>query len=147
MLSLQEISDRLEIQDLITRYVYAIDERDYDALDRVFTPDAVIDYTELGGAKGTREETKRYLADAMPAFPAFQHLSANTKLEIDGDSARAKTILFNPMMMNHEGQQRMFFVGLWYVDELVRTADGWRIRHRREQKCWDYNAPEGMLPA
>lgn len=147
MLSLQEMSDRLEIQDLITRYVYAIDERDYDVLDQVFTPDAVIDYSELGGSKGTREETKRFLATAMPAFPAFQHLSVNTKLAIDGDRAQAKTILFNPMAMIHEGETRMFFIGLWYVDTLVRTAEGWRISHRREQKCWDYNAPAGMLPA
>jgi hypothetical protein len=35
MLSLQEISDRFEIQ--------AIDQRRFDDLDRVFTPDAYID--------------------------------------------------------------------------------------------------------
>ena len=39
MLSLQEISDRLEIQDLLSRYSYAIDERNWDGLDDVFTPD------------------------------------------------------------------------------------------------------------
>ncbi len=146
MLSLQEMSDRLEIQDLITRYAYAIDEQDWNALDRVFTPDAVIDYTELGGAKGSLSDTKAYLAQAMPTFPAFQHLSTTTRITIDGDSARTKTILFNPMVMNHEGEERVFFIGLWYNDELVRTADGWRIKHRREQKCWSFNAPPGLLP-
>ncbi|MBP8235891.1 MAG: nuclear transport factor 2 family protein [Rhizorhabdus sp.] len=146
MLSLQEMSDRLEIQDLITRYAYAIDEQDWDALDRVFTADAVIDYTDLGGAKGSLSETKAYLAQAMPTFPAFQHLSTTTRIDIDGDSAKTRTILFNPMVMNHEGEERVFFIGLWYNDELVRTADGWRIRHRREQKCWSFNAPAGLLP-
>lgn len=146
MLSLEEMSDRLEIQDLITRYAYAIDEQDWDGLDRVFTADAVIDYTELGGAKGSLSETKAYLAQAMPTFPAFQHLSTTTRIDIDGDSARTKTILFNPMVMNHEGEERVFFIGLWYNDELVRTADGWRIKHRREQKCWSFNAPPGLLP-
>lgn len=146
MLSLQEMSDRLEIQDLITRYAYAIDEQDWDGLDRVFTADAVIDYTDLGGAKGSLSETKAYLAQAMPTFPAFQHLSTTTRIDIDGDSAKTKTILFNPMVMNHEGEERVFFIGLWYNDELVRTADGWRIKHRREQKCWSFNAPPGLLP-
>lgn len=146
MLSLQEMSDRLDIQDLITRYAYAIDEQDWNALDRVFTPDAVIDYTDLGGAKGSLSETKAYLAQAMPTFPAFQHLSTTTRIDIDGDKARTKTILFNPMVMNHEGEERVFFIGLWYNDELVRTADGWRIKHRREQKCWSFNAPPGLLP-
>jgi|TARA_R100000501_G_scaffold17919_3_gene35043 hypothetical protein len=146
MLPLQELSDRVEIQDLITRYAYAIDERDWDALDRVFTEDAIVDYTELGGKKGTRAETKAYLAEAMPNFPAFQHLSTTTRVDLDGDRAKAKTILFNPMVMEHEGKERVFFIGLWYNDELVRTEAGWRISHRREEKCWSYNAPEGMLP-
>ncbi|MES2498647.1 MAG: nuclear transport factor 2 family protein [Pseudomonadota bacterium] len=146
MLPLQEISDRLEIQDLIARYAHAIDDQDWDALDRVFTPDAVIDYTDLGGAKGSRAETKAYLAQAMPTFSAFQHLSTTTKLDITGDTAKARTILFNPMVMQHEGEERVFFIGLWYCDDLVRTADGWRIAHRREQKCWSFNAPPGMLP-
>lgn len=146
MLSMQEMSDRIEIQDLIARYAHAIDDRDYAALDRVFTPDATIDYTDLGGAKGTLQETKAYLADAMPRFPAFQHMSATTRLDLDGDSAKARTILFNPMVMEHEGEHRVFFIGLWYVDDLVRTDAGWRIANRREEKCWSYNAPTGLLP-
>lgn len=146
MLSLQEMSDRLEIQDLIARYAHAIDDQDWDALDRVFTPDAIIDYSELGGAKGNRAETKAYLAQAMPNFSAFQHLSTTTRLDIDGDRAKARTILFNPMVMPHEGREQVFFIGLWYCDELARTPEGWRITHRREQKCWSFNAPEGMLP-
>jgi hypothetical protein len=43
MLSLQEISDRLEIQQLLIDYSTAIDQRRFDDLDRVFTPDAYID--------------------------------------------------------------------------------------------------------
>jgi len=37
---LQEMSDRLEIQALLARYAHAIDTRDWDGLDDVFTPDA-----------------------------------------------------------------------------------------------------------
>lgn len=146
MLSMQEMSDRLEIQDLIARYAHAIDDRDYDALDRVFTPDATIDYTDLGGSKGSFQETKVFLAEAMPRFPAFQHASSTTRLDITGDTAKARTILFNPMVMDHEGEQRVFFIGLWYCDDLVRTDEGWRISNRREEKCWSFNAPPGLLP-
>ena len=49
---LQEISDRLEITDVLTRYTRAIDTGDWDRLDTVFTPDAEIDYTESGGIAG-----------------------------------------------------------------------------------------------
>ena len=43
MLSLAEISDRREIQQLLVDYSTAIDQRRFDDLDKVFTPDAYID--------------------------------------------------------------------------------------------------------
>jgi hypothetical protein len=43
MLSLAEISNRWEIQQLLIDYSTAIDQRSFDDLDRVFTPDAYID--------------------------------------------------------------------------------------------------------
>ena len=52
MLDLQEISDRLEIQQLMINYSTAIDQRDFDKLDQVFTPDAYIDYRAMGGIDG-----------------------------------------------------------------------------------------------
>lgn len=146
MLPLQEISDRIEIQDLMTRYSFAIDEQDFDALDRVFTPDAVIDYHELGGSVGNLAETKAFLAKALPRFPRYQHANIATKLAITGDEATASTILFNPMVANVDGREQVFFIGLWYDDKLRRMADGWRITHRYERASWNYNTPAGMVP-
>lgn len=146
MLSLQQLSDRAEIQDLITRYAYAIDDRNWDGLDQIFTEDAVIDYRAAGGPVGTLPETKAFLAEAMAQFSAFQHLSTTSDIVINGDEARARTILFNPMVMQHEGAERVFFIGLWYKDEFRRTADGWRIEARREKKSWAFNQPANMLP-
>ncbi|MCX7284955.1 MAG: nuclear transport factor 2 family protein [Novosphingobium sp.] len=147
MLSLQEMSDRLEIQDLFARYSFAIDERDWDALDTIFTPDARIDYTETGGAKGTYPEIKAWLPGALERFPMFQHMVATTKLDITGDEARSRTILFNPMTHRAEdGETQVFFIGLWYRDRLVRTAEGWRIADRYEEAGWTHNVPD-MAPA
>jgi 3-phenylpropionate/cinnamic acid dioxygenase small subunit len=147
MMSLQEMSDRLEIQDLFARYSFAIDDRDYDALDEVFTPDAMIDYTETGGAKGTVGQIKRWLPLAMERFPKFQHMVATTQLRLDGDRARSRTILFNPMVFRGaDGGDQIFFIGLWYRDELVRTPAGWRISSRYEEMGYAHNVPEGMEP-
>lgn len=147
MMSLQEISDRLEIQDLFARYSFAIDERDWDALDQVFTPDARIDYTETGGAKGSVAEIKAWLPVALERFPSFQHMVATTKLTLDGDRATSRTILFNPMVAEQsDGSQQTFFIGLWYRDTLVRTDDGWRIAERYEERSWTHNVPHWLLP-
>lgn len=142
MLSLQEISDRLEIQDLFARYSFAIDERDWDALDAIFTPDARIDYSETGGAVGSFAEIKAWLPKALERFPMFQHMVATTKLDIDGDTARSRTILFNPMTYRAEnGEDQVFFIGLWYRDKLVRTPAGWRISERYEEMAYSHNVP------
>ena len=142
MLPLQEISDRIEIDDLFARYCHAIDERDWDALDQVFTPDAKIDYSETGGAKGCFAEIKAWLPVALERFPMFQHMVATTRLRLDGDKASSRTILFNPMVhRDADGQDQVFFIGLWYRDVLVRTEAGWRIAERYEELGWTHNVP------
>ena len=137
-LSIQEISDRLEIQDLLVAYSHAIDHHEWDALDDVFTADAVIDYTEMGGPRGNLAETKAFLASAMKMFTAFQHMQATTKLTFDGaDRAHGKTICHNPMMVTDgDGNPHMMFCGLWYRDTFVRTPDGWRIKDRYEERSY-----------
>jgi len=141
-MSPEEMSDRLEIQDLFARYSFAIDDRDWDALDEVFTEDAVIDYTAAGGVRGTLPQIKVWLAQVMARFSAYQHMVATTHLRLAGDTATSRTILFNPMVVDHEGAKQVFFIGLWYRDQLVRTAQGWRIRERIEQFSYVHNAPD-----
>ena len=135
MLSLAEISDRMEIQQLLVDYSTAIDNRRFDDLDRVFTPDAYIDYTELGGIEGTYPDVKAWLAEVLPNFPAYFHMLGNFDIRLDGDTASSRTILFNPMKLGEDGQ--IMFCGLWYDDEFVRTDAGWRMTRRVETKCFD----------
>lgn len=49
VMTLQEISDRFAITDLLTEYCVAIDQKDIDALDRIFSQDAIIDFSRAGG--------------------------------------------------------------------------------------------------
>ena len=142
MLSLQQISDRLEIQQLFTDYATAIDTKSFDLLDAVFTPDAYIDYRAMGGIDGRYPEIKAWLAQVLPNFPAYFHMVGNAALKIEGDRASSTIICFNPMTVNlGENKTQTMFLGLWYHDEFVRTAQGWRMSRRVEQKCFDYNVP------
>ncbi|MFN6555178.1 nuclear transport factor 2 family protein [Mycolicibacterium septicum] len=136
MLSLAEISDRLEIQQLLIDYSTAIDRRLFDDLDAVFTSDAYIDYRAMGGIDGQYPEVKTWLAEVLPNFPAYAHMLGNFDVRIDGDKATSRTICFNPMVLPGLEQQ-VLFCGLWYEDEFVRTADGWRMSRRVETKCFD----------
>ena len=147
MLSQQEISDRFEIQDLVFRYAHLIDTRQFDQLRDVFTEDAFVDYSVYGGSVGNLETTIEFLEQAVTRelFPNCQHLNANVQVTLDGDTASGRVMCFNPMEMNLPGgDSQTYMLGLWYVDEYRRTADGWRICRRVEEKCWAFNTPDFM---
>ncbi|MEC9359210.1 MAG: nuclear transport factor 2 family protein [Pseudomonadota bacterium] len=144
-MDLQAISDRLDIQQKMTDYATAIDSRAFDALDAVFTPDAHIDYTAMGGIKGDYLTVKAWLAETLPKFPAYLHMIGNIDIRLAGDAASSRIVCFNPMAIDlpARGRQMMFF-GLWYRDRWVRTTQGWRLHERIEEKCFEHNVPGGI---
>jgi SnoaL-like domain len=135
MLSLEEISDRLEIQQLLVDYSTAIDNRRFDDLDQVFTPDAYIDYRALGGIDGRFPEVKKWLSEVLPNFPVYAHMLGNFSVRVDGDTASSRVICFNPMVLGGD-QDQVLYCGLWYDDEFLRTAQGWRMTRRVETKVF-----------
>jgi hypothetical protein len=132
----QELSDRLEIQDQLTAYSYAIDLHRWDELDDIFTPDAHLDFTASGGERGSLEDVKPWLEKSLNLFDGHQHLMGNTRVQFgaDGDSATSQTMCLNPMPLTHEGTQKLVLVGIWYHDDWLRTPGGWRIAKRVQVK-------------
>lgn len=137
MLRAEEMSDRLELQDLLIRYSEAIDRREFDELDAIFTPDAYIDYRDTGGIDGRYPEVKKWLAEVLPSFfERNAHMLGLPAIKLAGDTATARTFCFNPMILRGD-TPKVMQVGVWYDDEFVRTADGWRLSRRVEVKCYD----------
>ena len=137
-LSLQEISDRFEIIDLLTDYCSAIDEFKIDSFDKIFTKNAVIDYTEAGGPKGDIETIKSFLKENLGDLPK-QHIITNYKIKIDGDESRVRSLCYNPLEISHrEDQTEVAIWGLWYEDKFIRTPDGWRILKRVTKPCFSW---------
>jgi len=143
MPDLQALADRLDIEDVLTRYAWAIDSKQFDELDDVFTLDAHIDYTSSGGEAGTYPDVKAWLAKVLPHFPAYQHLVTNKQITIPGDHATSRSEFYNPMIMaKPDDTTSIFFVGGEYHDQLVRTPNGWRITNRVEKSIWT----DGAVP-
>ncbi|NGY04798.1 nuclear transport factor 2 family protein [Solimonas terrae] len=151
MLSAQQISDRLELEQLVVAYAYAIDERAFERLDHIFTPDAHIDYRAAGGIAGGYPEIRKWLPEALAIFPGYMHFNGNFAFEIEGDEARGKVACINPMVLpkadGTPGEGETMFFGLWYLDRYRRTAAGWRIVERVEKRSFDYNMPDAFKQA
>jgi hypothetical protein len=138
MTTLEQLADRLAIQDLITGYSYAIDFHRFDELDDLFVPEATLDFTATGGIAGPLPEIKRWLADVLTSFRGHQHLVGTTKVELQTDTATASSICHNPMYLDDE---RVLYVGLWYHDTFARTSAGWRFTGRVQQKGYLHGLP------
>jgi hypothetical protein len=164
-MSTQEISDRLAIEQLLIRYCHAIDQRDWDAYRAVYTHDAVIDDVSAGPGNSV-DDMVAFLPQALEKVVLIQHAISTSLVSIDGDTATAKTICHCPVVLDRgDGKTQMFFQGLWYDDELVRTPDGWKISNGRKsdtsttchptstsnnrvfefKRAWPVSTPSGRL--
>jgi hypothetical protein len=141
--------DRLEIDDLLTRYATAVDARDWALLDTVFAPDACLDYRSAGGIRGTYDEVRAWLAGVLPIFTWTQHLVVNRAVDIDpgGQAATSVSIFHNPNELTIEGQRWFFTVGGRYHDRLARLSAGWRITTRVEETTWWEHPMPGLPPS
>ncbi len=147
ILSLEEISDRIQINDLLIRYTIAIDTKDWALLDTCFTDGAVCDYRASGGIAGPYPEVREWLARALAPFPMTQHLLGNSNVNLEGDFAKCRTMVYNPMgLPNGKGGLHIFTVGAYYHDRLVCGEDGWQILERREELAFmDGSLPENFV--
>lgn len=138
MLDAQQLSDRIEIADLVTRYTRAIDSGDWDGLDDVFTPDARIDYTSAGGRAGDFTTMKAWLAEVLPRFVRRLHVIGQISVDLGEDSASITAYFSNPMVaLDEDGAELLTDTGGYYHHQLVRTEAGWRSRELIEETMWN----------
>jgi ketosteroid isomerase-like protein len=128
---LQRLEDREEIWNLFMEYKRHLDQRDLAAYSRLFTDEAVW-IGNLGEATGPAA-IEALLLDTLEIWDHDKdrcyHLGANPVIELDGDRATSEsTWVYITRGFNDEPVVAL--VG-HYVDQLVRTTDGWRF-HRRE---------------
>src|ERR1700753_1049518 len=101
---LREMLDHYAIEKILKRYARALDEKNYDALDAVFTADAVLDYTAAGGIRDTYPIVKKLLKEGLDPMPEMQPFTTNIEIEFDGDRARGASYTFNVNGVHAEGK-------------------------------------------
>jgi len=138
------LEDRIEMDDLLTRYASAIDGLDWDLLDTVFTSDSHLDYRSAGGVEGSYPEVRRWLAEVLPIFDVTQHLVVNREFKCVADGVQARSCFLNVNRLEIKGEPWLFTVGGRYHDQLVDTIDGWRIASRIELTLWWDNPMPGL---
>ena len=141
-LTYEQISDRIEIEDVLVRYCYAVDDRDWDAYRGLFTADAVIDDRVTGGLQSGVEDHVQYLKKALAGVQLSQHAISTVLIDVNGNHAKVRAHCSCPMVVDiGEAKRQVFFQGLWYRNSMLRTGEGWKISHLVEEGYWTHNMP------
>jgi len=141
----QEITNRLEIQELLSSYCFAIDERDWDTYQKIFTKDAIIDDSAAGGFKSGVDEHVSFMKKALTKVLISQHQISPCLIKFLNDQeAIVKTKCLCPMVLEAGDDKHVFYQGLWYKSIVVHTSDGWRIKEHIEHDYWKDNMPDGF---
>lgn len=138
--SIEELADRLEIDEVLNLYVTALDNNRFELLDGVFTADAHLSYADVG-VDGDYPAVRGWLASMRPNMRVWLHLVGNRRVSLAGDDAQSLSSFFFAAV-DHNDQTH--FTGGEYHDKLVRTPDGWRISERIEEQLWN---SENLLPS
>lgn len=139
-----ELVDRAAITDIVTRMGWCLDRRDWDGLKALFTEQVYTDYTDLWGGEPQEATVDELLATdrqgswrrTMDGLEATQHLITSVLVDIDGDNASATANVIGVHRLVNPHGSPLWTVGGTYDFQLVRTAEGWRIRAITQRITW-----------
>jgi hypothetical protein len=127
------------IRSTLALYPFSIDGKNYDGLDKVFTPDAVANYSApIFVVKGL-DAIKKAIAPLLAVYTGTHHLYGTQVVNVcEKDTAVAVTystathfVSSNFAGVDQFNQSDLLFAYGRYEDTLVRQRDDtWRIKYR-----------------
>jgi len=120
------LEDCEAIKKLKSRYLYYIDDRDWDGVLDCFVEDARVDYGPWGKYEGKKEIEKFFKEILPPLYSLDHHVTHDPIIEIDGDKAKGRWNLDVAAVMT-EGNKAIWVSGR-YDDEFVKEKGKWKYK-------------------
>lgn len=134
----QETLTRLEIREVAELYFWALDRRDWAALEGCFAPD--VRYSLFDGRvtmRSAQEVVTRL--KGVSRYEATHHAWSNGLIEVDGDAASAVIHAVAYCVLPEAEGHGVRVRGLRYEDVYARSEAGrWRIATRNHVPVWQF---------
>ncbi|WP_337001745.1 MULTISPECIES: nuclear transport factor 2 family protein [unclassified Microbacterium] len=135
-----DFADWREIGRVIARYGRYADQRRFADMAELFEPDGrMVMFRPRAAEPAEAPQGRAQLIAAFEALAAFavtSHMLAPSEIEIDGDTARARTSCMAHHIRETTGGRTRFTLADRYDDTLVRIEGGWLFRERRKYTDW-----------
>jgi hypothetical protein len=137
-LSIQQISDRLEIYDILMKYFRGVDRMDIELIRSCFCDGAPMDYPPF--YKGDRDGWIEWAQgpDVLAGFTRTFHFAGNFQIELGSDIATTEIYAIPQHSTKEESPYHGAFVSVWmrYLDRFERHDEQWRIADRHVVVEW-----------
>ena len=131
--------DRAEIEDLMARYLFALDYNDLDSFIQMFTDDAEFEFARgrvagkdniLAAVQGFKKRIGEHYKDEDGNPAVLRHVLAHTAIRVEGDRAWTRAQWFE---MANDGPGKSLKMGTFgiYEDQLAKVDGRWLFTERR----------------
>ena len=132
MLDHQTLLDRAEIAEVRQHFAWALDTRDWPLLTSLFTDQVDADLVALGATAGSMDRHELVELYRRPFGQTVQEMGTQqlyggVVTKLDGDRATTRTYLLGHHHVPGMAGGEDVALRAAYIDQLVRTADGWKI--------------------
>jgi len=139
-LTIDTLIDRAEISDVVLCYATAVDTRDWALYQSIFTEPLTVDFSSWSGDPEVTIPVSEWVdlvRKTLSGFDATHHLSSNHVISVSGDSATCVSYMVARHYLVDNGERLMHTIGGYYTNQLIRKADGWKIRHCTLKVTWE----------
>jgi hypothetical protein len=135
------LMDREEIADVVVRYGYSFDTKDWLLHRSCFTDEIEMDFSaSIGGGGLTKHRADEWVALVRPFFERLhgtQHIATPLEIVIDGDAATCVSLLHaQHYLPDAKGGAVQRMIG-YYENTLARTPAGWKIAKMVQHIRWN----------
>lgn len=122
------LEDRAELRELVARYGFAVDDRDIETLESLFTPDAVFRSRDgVMNARGRAAIMKQFHG-RFAQLKATNHIAHDQVLEFGSEPDQANGLVSSHAEVWRNGQA--LIAALRYRDTYLRHEGSWRFAAR-----------------
>jgi hypothetical protein len=122
-------ADRLEIAELPAKFCHFSDYAEYERFSEIFTDDVVTELVGVGEYKGLAAQIRHARdTDTWTAGHAW-HVVTNMWMEPNPEGAAVHYYLLGMLRTGTDDSGKVNTTGR-FVDHVIRTPGGWRIRRR-----------------
>ena len=130
--TLEQVADRLAIQDVLHLHCRGLDRLDKSAIESAYWPDAEVDY---GSYKGSAHIFAGLVVGALgQAYELTRHSLSNTLVTFSNNRAWSESSVHAAHLLQG-AREEMLFYGR-YLDKLEKRDGQWKILHRQVVIDW-----------